>query len=904
MPDIAALLQRAKALATGDRFFGALEQPGEHSTLTGALVVSGWTLSRRAPIERIELWLDGSFVAEVPYGIERPDVAAVFPSLTDGRCGYFLRTWLDASRGGRALLEIHATDRRGNGRTYGRTLVIADCGLRIADSIARPRVDELLNVPAEGPSLAILDWDGTLTEYDAGIHRVFAPVKSPSAIESMPYVDHSVDIVAIGARDDARVAEAKRVARRSVVFVSPDGGHSARTLWSAEASAPAALRVSIVIPVHGQARHTETCLARLEETTSPDVEIVVVDDASRDETPAILARSPRVKTLRNDTNVGFGESCNRGARAATGDIVVFLNNDTRPERGWLAPLVESLADPRVGAAGSKLTYPDGTLQEAGGVIFSDGSGWNFGHGDVNPDAPIFNHVRDVDYCSAAALATRRKLFLDLGGFDARYSPAYYEDTDYCFALRAAGYRVVYQPASVVEHAGGATAGTDERRGVKSTQTRNRAVFEAKWRDALADRPAPREGVTAEALHRVAVRDRTTRRALVCAPKPAAFDRESGSKRVFDTICFLRDAGWAVTFIAECADDDGPYRKLLQQMGVAVYSGSETAARRADALADAPALVAAGGFDLAILHFWWIGERYLPLLRTHSPRTRVLVDSVDLHFLRQARRLYASARERSGGKGSLRATEPGGGAEPHMVLDARYANEMTRELNTYAAADGVLTVSQREADIVNEYFGRSDLAVAVPDAEELPQSGVEFRDRNGLLFLGNFHHTPNVEALGFLARDIIPRIPARVLERHPISIVGNDLTGDIIHANGAARGGVRLVGWVPEVTPYLDRACLTLLPLLHGAGTKRKLIQAAMTGTPSVSTGIGVEGLPLLDGEHVLVSDDPAVFAGHITRLVDDERLWNRLADAGRRAALAAHGRDVVRARFSEVIASR
>ncbi|HMD37384.1 MAG TPA: glycosyltransferase [Vicinamibacterales bacterium] len=887
MADIAALLLRAKALATRDRFFGALEHPGKNSSMTGALVVSGWTFSRRAPIDRVEVFVDGALAARVPYGIHRPDVAAIFPALTDGRCGYFLRTWFDASVRGARQLEIRATDRQGNVRVYARAIDVRTPARAAAP--ARPRVDELLGLGADSMSMAILDWDGSLTAYDAGVHRVFTPPTAGSAIRNpqsaMPYVDHSVDIVALGTRDGARIAEAKRVARRSVVFVD---GSSTQMLWSAEA-APARPSVSIVMPVHGHVWHTVACLERLEATTTHDVEIIVVDDASNDDTQTICRAGLHgrpLKVLRNETNAGFGESCNRGARAATGDVVVFLNNDTLPERGWLAPLLESLADPRVGAAGSKLIYPDGTLQEAGGVVFSDGSGWNFGHGDGNPDAPLFNHVRDVDYCSAAALATRRKLFLDLGGFDARYSPAYYEDTDYCFALRAAGYRIVYQPASVVVHVGGGTAGTDERSGVKSTQTRNRFVFAGKWRDALTDRPQPVDRVTPEALHRVAVRERATRRALVCAPKAAAFDRESGSKRVFDTICFLRDAGWAVTFVAECADGDEAYRPLLQQMGVAVYSGSETAARRPDALVDAAALAASGGFDLAILHFWWVGERYLPLIRRHSPRTRVLVDSVDLHFLRQARRLYG--RRDAGNRVD--------------VLDARFAGEMTRELNTYAAADGVLTVSQREADIVNEYFGRSDLAIAVPDAEELPQSTVGFRDRRGLLFLGNFRHTPNVDALGFLTHDIIPRLPARVLERHPISIVGNELTADVIRANGAMRDGVRLIGWVPDVAPYLERACVTLLPLRHGAGTKRKLIQAAMTGTPSVSTGIGVEGLPLRDDEHVLVADDPAAFAERIVRLVDDEPLWTRLADAGRRAAVAAHGRGVVRARFNEIVA--
>ncbi|HYM22731.1 MAG TPA: glycosyltransferase [Vicinamibacterales bacterium] len=898
MASLAALLLRAKALARGDRFMGALEEPRSGATAGVALTVSGWTLSRRAPIARIDAFVGNVALGEVPYGIHRPDVAAVLPSLTDGRCGYYLRTWLDESIPS-GELEVRVTDRAGHVRSYRRSFARATPRAPIAPterevSAERPSVAELLSVPADSSQpLAILDWDSQLSRYDAGIHAVFSPpIVGGGALDTVPYLDGSVDIVVIATRTPDREFEARRVARRSVVLVD-SARRGVETLWTAaRVSAAAKTSVSIVIPAHGQARYTDACIRQLRATISngtpdTDVEIIVVDDASADDTPAMLAAwqrtEPRLTVLRNETNAGFGESCNRGARAARADVVVFLNNDTLPQRGWLTPLVDSLRDERIGAVGSKLLYPDGTLQEAGGVIFSDGSGWNFGHGEPNADAPLFSHVREVDYCSGAALATRRALFLELGGFDARYTPAYYEDTDYCFALRAAGYRVMYQPASVVVHAGGATAGTDERTGVKSTQARNRAIFADKWRSALADHPAPRDRVTDAVLHQAAVRRRAAPRALVCAPGPPAFDRESGSRRVFDTICFLRDAGWAVTFVAECADGDGTYRPLLQQMGVAVYAGSETAARRADSLLDPAALVASGGFDLAILHFWWIGERYLPLLRRHSPRTRVVVDSVDLHFLRQARQRYNA---RTAGRD---------------ILDDRFANEMTRELNTYAAADTVLTVSQREADIVNDWFGRSDLAQAVPDAEELAPSPIPFADRRGLLFLGNFRHTPNIEALQFLTREIVPRIPDCVLARHPISIVGNELTKAIVDENAATRRGVRFVGWVPSVNPYLERACVTLLPLRHGAGTKRKLIQAAMTGTPSVSTGIGVEGLPLHDGEHVLVADAPEAFANHIVRLVDDEPLWTRLADAGRCAAVAAHGRGVVRARFDAIV---
>ena len=201
-----------------------------------------------------------------------------------------------------------------------------------------------------------------------------------------------------------------------------------------------------------------------------------------------------MKILRNPENVGFIMSCNRGAEAAQGDILVFLNNDTLPLSGWLSPLLRILRDnPEAGAVGGKLIYQDGTLQEAGGVIFSDGSACNFGKFDKTPNAPLYDFLREVDYCSGALLATRRAVFLELGGFDERFNPAYYEDADYCFSLRARGYRVYYQPESVVIHFEGVSSGTDTNTGVKSYQAVNRRKFIEKWREALRHYyPAPQQ----------------------------------------------------------------------------------------------------------------------------------------------------------------------------------------------------------------------------------------------------------------------------------------------------------------------------------------------------------------------------------------------------------------------------
>lgn len=373
------------------------------------------------------------------------------------------------------------------------------------------------------------------------------------------------------------------------------------------------------------------------------------------------------------------------------------------------------------------------------------------------------------------------------------------------------------------------------------------------------------------------------RALVVAPRMPEFDREGGSRRIFHLIEFLVEEGWAVSFMAQNGSGGEHYARVLRAMGVACYAGPDSW-RTGDEFVERPEeLIAAGNFDLAILAFWYIGETYLPVIRSHSPKTRVLIDSIDLHFLRLSRSAFLA-------KGDSR--------DP---LDARFADEMRREINAYGAADGVLTVSSKEADLVNDLLGGGARASAVPDTEDTPRSPFGFADRKGLVFVGNFRHLPNIDGVRHLCAEVLPRVDPALLIDHPAYIVGNELSPAIADL-GRSLLNVRMVGWVPSVAPYLEQARVSLIPLLYGAGTKRKLIQAAMAGTPSVSTSIGTEGLGLVDEAEVLIGDDAASFARGIERLLTDEALWNRLASAGRRSVLAVHGRESVRARFREVVA--
>ncbi|MCD6375116.1 MAG: glycosyltransferase, partial [Caldisericaceae bacterium] len=326
--------------------------------------------------------------------------------------------------------------------------------------------------------------------------------------------------------------------------------------------------ISIVIPLFNKLELTHQCLKSiLQNTRYPNYELIFVDNDSTDETRAYLQKLKlsNVKTIFNEQNLGFVEGCNKGAEYAEGDFILFLNNDTQVTPGWLEALVNIMRHyPDCGIVGSKLVYPNGKLQEAGGIIFSDGNGWNYGKG-MNPDDPRFNFVREVDYVSGASLMIRKSLWQKIGGFDQRYAPAYYEDTDLCFTAREHGFKVLYQPESVVIHFEGQTAGTNLNSGFKKFQQINRQKFVQKWKEQLKKQYEnnPRNVPLASQRN-------VNQRILICDPLMPMWDRASGSLRLFNYIKILKKLGNHITFLARVGSTDTKYKKTLQQLGIEVY----------------------------------------------------------------------------------------------------------------------------------------------------------------------------------------------------------------------------------------------------------------------------------------------------------------------------------------------
>ena len=617
-------------------------------------------------------------------------------------------------------------------------------------------------------------------------------------------------------------------------------------------------RASIVIPVYNQFAHTLNCLRALaEHPPEAGIEIIVVDDGSSDETEASLRQVKGLHYHRRAANGGFIAACNDGAGLARGEYLVFLNNDTVPQPGWLDTLLATfLQHPGAGLVGAQLVYPDGRLQESGGVVRHDGRADNVGR-LRSPLEPEFGYVRRVDYCSAAAIAIPAALFGAVGGFDRIYAPAYYEDTDLGMKVNARGLAVLCQPTAKVVHLEGVTSGTDPRRGIKAYQVRNQQTFRDRWADRLVSHP-DHELPSAQLTDRLYARTVLIIDALT--PQP---DRDSGSLRMFNLMRLLREEGAHVVFIPANRAHDGAYTQALQQLGVETWYAPY--AKRPPAW-----LREHGGrFDSVLVSRHYVMREWLPLLRRHAPQARVVFDSVDLHYLRE-RRGAELANDRALLRGAQRTRE--------------------LELDIIARSDATLVVSEVELQLLAQDAPQAQVEI-LSNLHHVHGAGRPFDERRDIVFVGGFRHPPNVDAVLWFVDEVWPRIHAR---RPDLSFhcIGGDTTAQIEALS--TRPGVVVHGHVPDLDPYMDGARLAVAPLRYGAGVKGKVNLSMAHGQPVVATACAVEGMHLRDGDDVLVADDPEAFAEAVLRAYEDAALWQRLADNGLRNVQAHFSLDAAR----------
>lgn len=629
-------------------------------------------------------------------------------------------------------------------------------------------------------------------------------------------------------------------------------------------------QVSIVIPVFNKFDLTCQCLRSIQDHVSDSVayEVVVVDNNSTDQSH-LLSEVEGLVYIRNEENLGFVDGCNVGADKSKGEFLAFLNNDALVQPDWLESLLETLLNtPKAGLVGSKIIYPDGRLQEAGGIIFKDASGNNYGKND-HPDRYQYNYVRDVDYCSGASIILRKELFDQFGGFDTLYSPAYYEDTDLAFKVRDAGLRVLYQPDSVIYHIEGATAGTSTSGGFKKYQAINHEKFAKRWKKTLEN-----SHFTTEELH--LARDRSNEKmALIFDEHIPTPDQDSGSVRMYRMIESLQELGYKVTFFPNYTKKRPKYMRPLQQMGVEVVYGE---VRGIDFIKQYGKF-----YDLVLLSRPRIGSYYIDACQAYCTSAKIIYDTVDLHYLRLGRQAGFSTSSE----------------EKEYLLDMAKEHEILEKF-LMSEADTTLVVSEAEVDLLNK-DGFENVSV-VSNIHELNADAYHstFSDRKDLLFVGGFAHTPNVDAVKWFADEILPQVIAKDPDIK-LHIVGSKLSQEL-HDYLAAKKNVIVDGFVEDLEPLLKSSRVFIAPLRYGAGVKGKIGQAIEYGIPIVSTSIGGEGMHLVDKKSYLQADTPEDFATAVVRLYNDEKLWTSLQSTARKSIDKHFSKEAAKKSLSKITA--
>ncbi|WP_289027918.1 glycosyltransferase [uncultured Paraglaciecola sp.] len=599
--------------------------------------------------------------------------------------------------------------------------------------------------------------------------------------------------------------------------------------------------VSIIVPAYNKFAMTFHCIASIALSYNRvSYEVILADDCSEDETLYAEKYIDNLVISRNKENLRFLRSCNAASKKAKGDYIVFLNNDTEVTSFWLDELIaQHEKDASVGLTGSKLLNSDGTLQEAGGIVWGNGEPWNVGR-NASPYAPEWNYVRQVDYVTGAAMCIKKSIWQEVGQFSEEFVPCYYEDVDLAFKVAEAGYKVLYVPHSEVTHLEGQSHGTDISKGLKRYQAVNESTFRRKWFSVFMHYHKP------DSNKLLVEKDRKAeQRILVIDYATPMMGIDAGSYAAIQEIKLMIALGFKVTFVPENLAYMGKYTKTLQNLGVEVllapfyYSLQHILDTRLEEM------------DAVYITRYDVAKKYIDDIK--AKRKPILFNNADLHFLREMRAAIA--------------------AKDQELIDSAL---LTREaeLKVCEEVDAVLTYNTTEQAVITSHTLISEKLHLTPWVLEPKSSGPSYKQRQGIAFLGGYNHKPNIEAVEFMVEKVMPLL---LIQRPDIKfyVYGSKMPESF---DDYEADNVVIKGFTETLDGVYHDHRIFVAPLLSGAGIKGKVLDAMAYATPAILTDVAGEGTGLTNGINTLIANDSQEWVEAIIKLYDDQKLWQRFAE--------------------------
>jgi GT2 family glycosyltransferase len=548
----------------------------------------------------------------------------------------------------------------------------------------------------------------------------------------------------------------------------------------------------------------------------------------------------------NNNKNNYLMSCNELVKFSRGKYILFLNNDIKVHKEWLIFLIKLIeSDKKIGMVGSKLIFSNGKLKEAGGIVWNNGEYFRFGR-DYNLDLPEYNYVKEVDYISGASILIRKSTWDKIGGFDKRYTLSYYGEIDFAFEIRRVGYKVMYQPKSVVEYDEGISKRNNLSLGIKKLQVINKKKFVEKWKKDLKYQK--------EQGNIFLSRDRGYNRIFVIDSFVPIYNQNAGNRCTFMYLNLFKEIGLQVTFLPNDFQKIEPYTTILQQKGIEVLYGDWYQKNIETWLKNNLKY-----FNFVYLERPEIGLKYIDLIRQHFSR-KIFYFPHDIHYIRLSR-------------------------EYNITHDEKKLNQSNMfkkiEMEIFSKVDIIHVVGNYEYQILKKKFKKKiirNIPIYIYD-KQLSNVEKDFSKRKDLIFVGGFLHSPNKDAVLWFYQYVYPKIVGK-FQDIIWHIVGSNIPDEIMKLESK---NIKIEGFLSDEDLYsLYQKCrIAIIPLRFGAGVKGKIIEAAYNQIPIVTTTIGGEGLDNSLGAFI-IEDDAEKMSDIIIKLYVNYSKLKQMSDLGKK----------------------